>query len=507
MDENGGMMKKKNAREDLKNPEREVMARSQTQQPTRKSGRPRLDSPGFAVLSSDRRAQVRQAQKTYRLKKEASFESYKSRMIALEQRMKKLAEIFVEFYDRAGQLDLHLTHPEIFTHLRGMGDHLAPEIEEIGRNDTFTLGTVTSSVPVENVTKQCCKSNESHNDQLFTATSCQVSSSQQYGIDDFDMRPAVQDTQCRSYPVGGQLLPVLDGEDSQRSVERSDCLYPQHIDRPVGESIPFMYSFHETTFSRRIQRCSLEHAYRLFVDTRSDPTVTYRMFRLVPCIREKLKMLPYFQNLVHARVEDALEIPSLPFYCIGGAGTHYPHKDHSGNPAYPSNTRLPRRILGIFPGSGTSGEATSRKPQSHLKLFGFDGDWFDCQDVQGYLEDNGVILHQSSLFAKIHRAAFHQSTTDPEDGPIDRRHHSIQETMTTNDRCSSFGDEQVVADIRQLGRSKISSLLCTSPQYLDIECFLSVLLQGLVFLGRAPGFRRSDVAAAFKSALRVEHPE
>ncbi|KAH9210369.1 hypothetical protein DL95DRAFT_235049, partial [Leptodontidium sp. 2 PMI_412] len=149
---------------------------------------------------------------------------------------------------------------------------------------------------------------------------------------------------------------------------------------------------HETTFSRRLHRYSLDHAYRLFTDSRSNPIVTYQIFRLVPCMREKTKMLPYFQKLLRAGVEDALEIPSLPFYCIGGAGAHYAHRDRSGILTYPSNMRLPRWILGIFPGAKTSRETGPQDTQSHLKLFGLDGDWFGCQDVQGYLEENEVIL-------------------------------------------------------------------------------------------------------------------
>jgi hypothetical protein len=49
MDEDGGMTK--DAREIFENPEREVTVTSRTRQ-LRKSGRPRLDSPGAVVLSS-----------------------------------------------------------------------------------------------------------------------------------------------------------------------------------------------------------------------------------------------------------------------------------------------------------------------------------------------------------------------------------------------------------------------------------------------------------------------
>jgi hypothetical protein len=178
-------------------------------------------------------------------------------------------------------------------------------------------------------------------------------------------------------------------------------------------------------------------------------------------------MLPYFRKLVRAGVGDALEIPSLPFYCIGKAGSHYPHKDHSGNLTYPSNMRLPRRILGIFPGPKTSPETGSLDTQSHLKLFAFDGDWFDSQDVQVYLEENGVILDQSSLVAKIHMPAFYQSAGVGEDGPLDKRQMSIRGPRVTKNGCGSYGNEGVAADNTQQGTDPAFPFLTTFENIAD----------------------------------------
>lgn len=122
----------------------------------------------------------------------------------------------------------------------------------------------------------------------------------------------------------------------------------QDIERPFGSSIRYTYCFQETTFSRRLHRYCLEHAFRLFSDPRSHPTAIYRVFRLVPCIQDKAKMYPFFRRFISGGVNDPLELSTLPFYCIGGAGTHYPIRDNLGNPVYPSKMRLPRRALGLY---------------------------------------------------------------------------------------------------------------------------------------------------------------
>lgn len=137
----------------------------------------------------------------------------------------------------------------------------------------------------------------------------------------------------------------------------------------------------------------------MFSDPRSDPLRVYQVFRLVPCIRDKEKMYPYFKRLVMGSCGDPLEVPGLPFYCIGGAGTHYPSVDISGKPAYPSNMRLPRRVLGILPVTNEPGSDCDT--ETLLKVCGFGGQWFDSVDVEGYLRDCGVNLEDFCLFPQV----------------------------------------------------------------------------------------------------------
>jgi hypothetical protein len=176
------------------------------------------------------------------------------------------------------------------------------------------------------------------------------------------------------------------------------------VQPPKHHSLPsplptrqYTYAFQEVRFARRLQRYSLEHAYRLFAESSSDPGEIYRVFRLVPCVRDPDKTQPRFRQLLLGGCTDSLEVPGLPFYSIGGAGTHFPDVDGEGNAVYPANSRMPRRILGLLPWAelGTKGGGDP------LEVFGLGGDWFDCLDVEGYLKLHGVEV-DGGLFPALH---------------------------------------------------------------------------------------------------------
>jgi hypothetical protein len=163
------------------------------------------------------------------------------------------------------------------------------------------------------------------------------------------------------------------------------------------------YSFYESTFNRRLLRHSLEYAFGLFSEPQLDIQAAYRIFRLVGCMQDRLKMYPYFRRLVRAGGGEALEIPTLPFYSIGGAGTHYPLVDETGTPISQRNTRLPGRILNIDSRTNSTDAADLESHRAAaLEAVGLGGEWFDCRDVEGFLEWKGVAINSSLEFPRVY---------------------------------------------------------------------------------------------------------
>lgn len=170
---------------------------------------------------------------------------------------------------------------------------------------------------------------------------------------------------------------------------------------PTPLTPPSTYSYMETSFARRIQRRSLELAYRVFDDPKSDPQSVFRTFRLVPCFKDRKKMKPYFQKLLHANAGQCLELFGLPFYCIGGAGQHSPWRNDAGDPEIPSNLRLPKRILGVArrdtPGYDEESYAEV------LDRMGYGGIWLDSREVEGYLKERGIYPQPHSSVISVQR--------------------------------------------------------------------------------------------------------
>ena len=141
--------------------------------------------------------------------------------------------------------------------------------------------------------------------------------------------------------------------------------------------------------------------------------------------------------------------------------------------------------------------------EERIRSLDLDGEWFDCHDVQGYLEHRGLVLEGSAV-----RLGVPESLVGALYGFSDR---STVSSLYT----SSAGTTPV---------EKTESESPTLSSYtLDVECFFDreltirlllggfffvhitdtspVLLANLRILGRAPGFRVWDVDAALRSAI------
>ncbi|OJJ05008.1 hypothetical protein ASPVEDRAFT_829036 [Aspergillus versicolor CBS 583.65] len=374
----------------------------------KKRGRPKM-APDADTSRMDRRAQIRYAQRTYRHKKDVMYRNMETRLAELERTMGRLSDSIADFHDMAVESDLHVTHPHLF-------DHLSVTLSYAKR---MTTGV----------------QNESSKDldrpsTIPTKTNSTNPSSFGYIVNRSD------DTECD-----------INLNDIQNLTAEPNLPQTTQVYWSLPGSSSHTYSFQESDPSRMLQRYCLEYIYRLFSDPRSDPGEFYRVFRLVPCVKYKEKMGRYLFCLVRSDSDQPLEFPALPFYCIGGAGTHYPEvKD--GKAVYPEHMRLPRRVLATVASLCSDEDISSVDRQKLLMLAGLDGTWLDSRDVIGYLKEKGV---------------------------LDR----------DDQKSTPEGAEQV-------------------SWTLDIEGFFQAILANMVVLGRSPGFRFIDVEAAFTANLRYD---
>lgn len=300
------------------------------------------------------------------------------------------------------------------------------------------------------------------------------------------------------------------------------------VNRILPTATIYTYSHQESNLSRRLHRFSLEHTYRWLTDPRSDPALLSRVFGLVPCIHDMAGIRRSFRRTVQSEIGSGLEFAKMPFYTLGGAGKHFPRVDRDGNPVYPVNSRRPGKILrrmerilqrggiqdwdedwsgdrepvaGTLEG-GVDVMQVEMSEEERIRSLDLDGEWFDCHDVQGYLEHRGLVLNGSAV-----RLGVPESLVGALYG------FSPGRSTVSSLYTSSAGTTPV---------EKMGSESPTPSSYtLDVECFFDreltirfapsvfvditdmspVLLANLRILGRAPGFRVWDVDAALRSSI------
>lgn len=280
------------------------------------------------------------------------------------------------------------------------------------------------------------------------------------------------------------------------------------INRILPTATIYTYSHQESNLSRRLHRFCLEHTYRWLTDPRSDPALLSRVFGLVPCIHDMAGIRRNFRRTLQSEIGSGLEFAKMPFYTLGGAGKHFPRVDGDGNPVYPENIRRPGRILrrmerilqrgGIQdwdedwsrerePISGVSEGGmdvmqVEMGEEERIRSLDLDGEWFDCHDVQGYLEHRGLVLEGSAV-----RLGVPESLVGALYGFSPDR-STVSSLYTSSARTTPVEKTE-------------SESPAPSSYTLDVECFFDLLLSNIRILGRAPGFRVWDVDAALRSAI------
>jgi hypothetical protein len=141
----------------------------------------------------------------------------------------------------------------------------------------------------------------------------------------------------------------------------------------------------------------------------TDPVMLNRCFRFTFCFSNRKRMLLRFKELLQRKAGESLENWNVPYFQIGGAGTHFPRRDKDGSPIYPPNMLSAERALvcedmGPHQWVGRGAETPRRDAvdtQAMLENIGYGGEWFDSHDVEQYLKMKGIYLDGHSNLIEI----------------------------------------------------------------------------------------------------------
>jgi hypothetical protein len=177
-----------------------------------------------------------------------------------------------------------------------------------------------------------------------------------------------------------QVIPTTPGD-------RADLLKIKSL------AAPYTYSFEESTFARRLQRASIERGFHLITNAETRPSVFLRVFRLSLLYHTREALGMKFQKALSRSTEEPLETFQTPFIHLGGAGMHY-------------NTGRIRNGYIVKPGplqqraTLESTESPGAVMDIEFDLSDYEGEWFDSNDVEGYLNEKGLFIDPQSSFAE-----------------------------------------------------------------------------------------------------------
>lgn len=390
----------------------------------------------------ERRLQIRRAQRTYRQKKETTIQTLKTRVDELEQTLQNVADLLEPTNSNAVAFPAAAI-PDRMAQARRL---VLAEIHKKARSDDES----SHSQPVD-----------TSSDSLRDIFGYNVSSTS-WG---FEKSLNTTPNHPRSpSPLLNRLFPT---------------------------NTIYTYSNQESDLSRRLHRFCLEHIYRWLSEPYANPSVMTRVFGLVPCIHDMPGIRRSLRRSLQTEIGGILEkVDAMPYYCLGGAGTHYPRYGQDGMPLFPVHTRRPdkilRRLVRILRRGGIqdwdedwSGDAepdagegleTAEKlidREDRLRALGLEGDWFDCHDVQGYLAQQGLSLNGSSVWIdvppvlaeSISASSSHQLASQvyyPSNVPSSRT------TPPLNMSSSTFSASSMMDKWQNLSQSSY---------VLDVECF------------------------------------
>ncbi|TKA73691.1 hypothetical protein B0A49_04330 [Cryomyces minteri] len=401
---------------------RRTSKRSESEE-KKQRGRPRLD-PEDETAADRRRTQIRLAQRAYRQRKETTISSLKRRVSELQSTISEMNGAFSRFSDDVTMLGVP---PDLAQDLKETSLHLtqlarvasAPEddaenadedlVQDESAPDDPGVIKAANSLQALDYSREAA-SNEHQSTTLVAAPPQQQQISIGWGYSVYPEESSETQTPASHYPAG-TLEPVT---QTIGNLQKTNSIQQYRVELPMGEYSflaetliktpsdpnPFTYSFQETSFARRLHRAALESAYHLLSQSCVRPSDFKRVFKLSFMHAARNQIQARFKSLLSKTTKDSLDFWQTPYIHIGGAGTHYPKLDEYGNiipkpNSYNVRSIGPQNIVRL-----ESTENKSHSPEIVLDLSGYEGDWFDPTDVEGYLAEKGIFVDPRSSFVE-----------------------------------------------------------------------------------------------------------
>ncbi|EGO54209.1 hypothetical protein NEUTE1DRAFT_148609 [Neurospora tetrasperma FGSC 2508] len=420
----------------------------------RARGRPRLDV-NDKTAADRRRTQIRLAQRAYRNRKETTVQTLEKQVESLRQVNREMRNAFMEFHDFAvasGLLDnstelgrqLLAAKKRFITITQASGDDIdADDHHEEGwrRGSTST----TESIGSHRRRKEPLQPESQRNSPEYAMEPSATESPPQLypgltitdePISQSNLTTAPATDLSLSIPTtshAAEFLPTTTAPSISKAFDFAtidfdlDFLTQQSLAQlhpPIPSPYsslpsPLSYASHETTFGRRYQRFAVERAHMLVTMPNPPLDQLNRTFGFCFLFESPDMIFQRTCRAIARRAGESLYNWQYPFYHLGGAGTHNFHQSGPGGPlnstlASEAGTRMPLGLqvgnqgtidllkphaeltagfaMGPFPPAVNSARDNFLDKEMKMYLPGFEGTYYDCDEVEFYFHQRGVVI-------------------------------------------------------------------------------------------------------------------
>lgn len=135
-------------------------------------------------------------------------------------------------------------------------------------------------------------------------------------------------------------------------------------------------------FSERLKYACAKRGYYALIDPSFTSSRLFRSFGFVLTMTSRDQLAAYFKMFLEScGAPEVMEFCNIPEISLGGAGTHYPRRMYTEQQNSLIRTATRQNIIVV--------DNTSLSED-------YRGEWFDIEDVEGFLEECGVLIDQQN---------------------------------------------------------------------------------------------------------------
>ncbi|KHN95951.1 bZIP family transcription factor [Metarhizium album ARSEF 1941] len=404
----------------------------------RSRGRPRLDTKD-ETAADRRRTQIRLAQRAYRHRKDTTITTLEQRVKELEKANDDMSRGFNDFYDLLVSERVLDAVPHTIQRLSTIANRITT-VADKARNST---GEVSCS---EESDESPTSRHENHPNlysvHSVTPALAAVSPNNGFHLDasqqghvlgTSDGTPGAPGTAAAtssgpmihvpaslgyevvtaatpdnaSFPFYSSMEPTIEGGFNRDLT----AAHPPYSTIPP----PASYALNELTFGRRLQRQTTENGLRLILMSNPPPERFAAVFGFCLFFESKDAIIKRLQATLSRRQHEDLCNWRAPFTGLGGAGTFFPPQQsiegtdgapagmpigNQGTRSYGKLQDMTGQSMGPFGPELQAIRDERLDDRLRMMLPGFEGEFFDPDEVEAYLRQLGIFIPQRAEYVE-----------------------------------------------------------------------------------------------------------